>query len=74
MAILTLIVIESAYRILAITAGATLIKRKAYKGKHFDQESLVNVKRDKHPLGYILLAIMILALLFAGAYYEVFMF
>ena len=73
-AILILIIIESAYRLLAITTGASLIKRRIYKGKHFDQEYLVNVKRDKHPLGYILLAIMILALLFAGAYYEVFMF
>jgi hypothetical protein len=72
--ILTLIAIESTYRLFAITAGTSLIKRKEYAGRHFAQEQIIKVKRDRHPLGYVLLAIIILGLLFFGAYYEVFLF
>ncbi|MCL5985136.1 MAG: hypothetical protein M1371_01050 [Actinobacteria bacterium] len=72
--ILALIVIESLYRLLAITTGTSLIKRKEYMGRHFVQESVIKVKRDKHPLGYVLLVILILGLLVYGAYYEVFLF
>jgi hypothetical protein len=73
-AILALIVIESTYRLFAITAGTSLIKRKEYKGKHFELESVIKVKRDRHPLGYVLLVILILGLLLFGAYYEVFLY
>jgi len=72
--ILILITIESTYRLFAITTGTSLIRRKYYKGKHFEQESIIRAKRNKHPIGYVLLAIIILVLLFGGAYYEVFLF